>query len=116
MKLFRRILLVVVLLLVIAGTVVYFYLDRIVKVAVERQSTNSLNLTTTLDSARLALMGGHVSLKDMQIASPQGFTAPHMFQLGQLAVDVDYGQLRQDPVRIKKIQIDNPKFVLEQIN
>src|SRR5438445_5832589 len=99
MKTLRRILLALVVLVVVAGVIIYFYLDRIVKVTVERQSTNSLNLTTTLDSARLALLGGHVSLKDMQIASPQGFAAPHMFQLGQLAVDVEYGQLRQDPVR-----------------
>ncbi len=114
MKTFRRILLALVVLLVIAGAVVYFYLDRIVKVAVERQSTNSLNLTTTLDSARLAILGGHVNLNDLQIASPQGFSAPKMFQLGQLGVDVEYGQLRSDPVRIKKILIDKPKFVLEQ--
>jgi hypothetical protein len=114
MKLFRRILLVVVLLLVIAGVVVYFYLDTIVKHAVERQSTNSLNLTTTLDSARLSLLGGKVNLNQLQIASPQGFSAPHMFELGQLGLEVSYGQLRQDPVRVSKILIDQPKFVLEQ--
>jgi hypothetical protein len=114
MKLFRRILLVVVLLLVIAGVVVYFYLDTIVKHAVERQSTNSLNLTTTLDSARLSLLGGEVNLNQLQIASPQGFSAPHMFELGQLGLEVSYGQLRQDPVRVSKILIDQPKFVLEQ--
>jgi hypothetical protein len=114
MKLIRRILLVVVLLLVIAGVVVYFYLDSIVKHAVERQSTNSLNLTTTLDSARLSLLGGKVNLNQLQIASPQGFSAPHMFELGQLGLEVSYGQLRQDPVRVSKILIDQPKFVLEQ--
>src|SRR3982750_240160 len=103
MKTLRRVLLVVVVLLVVAGVAVYLYLDRIVKVAVERQSTNSLNLTTPLDSASLALMGGKVNLKQMDIASPQGFTAPHMFELGKLGVEVDYGQLRQDPVRIHKI-------------
>jgi AsmA family len=114
MKLFRRILLVVVLLLVIAGVAVYFYLDTIVKHAVERQSTNSLNLTTTLDSARLSLLGGKVNLHQLDIASPQGFSAPHMFELGQLGLEVSYGQLRQDPVRVSKILIDQPKFVLEQ--
>src|SRR3954452_6510162 len=116
MKTLRRILLVVVLLVVVAGVAVYFYLDRIVKTAVERQSTNSLNLTTTLGSARLAVFGGKVDLHQLDIASPQGFTAPHMFELGQLGLAVQYGQLRQDPVRIQKIVIDQPKFVLEQVD
>ncbi len=115
MKSIRRILLVLAVLLIIAGVAVYLYLDRIVKVAVERQSTSSLNLITTLDSAHLGLTGGHVNLNQLQIASPQGFTAPHMFQMGQLGVDVNYGQLRSDPVRIKKILIDAPKFVIEQV-
>src|SRR2546423_4843683 len=107
MKLARRIALVVVLLLIVAGVIVYFYLDTIVKHAVERQSTNSLNLTTTLDSARLSLLGGKVNLKDLQIASPQGFAAAHMIELGQLGLEVSYGQLRQDPVRVQTIMIDN---------
>lgn len=116
MKLIRRILLVVILLLVVAGVAVYFYLDSIVKHAVERQSTSSLNLATTLDSARLSLLGGKVNLHELQIASPQGFAAPHMFELGQLGLQVSYGQLRQDPVRINKILIDQPRFVLENVD
>jgi hypothetical protein len=116
MKLFRRILLLVVLLLIVAGVVVWFYLDTIVKHAVEQQSTNSLNLNTTLDSAKLSLLGGKVNLKNLDIANPQGFAAPHMFELGQLGVEVSYGQLRQDPVRINKILIDKPTFTLENVD
>src|SRR5437588_166934 len=116
MKLARRIALVVVLLLIVAGVIVYFYLDTIVKHAVERQSTASLNLTTTLGSARLAIFGGKVNLHELEIANPQGYAAPHMFELGDLGLGVKYGQLRQDPVHIERIQIDNPKFVLEQVD
>ncbi len=100
----------------IAGVIVYFYLDSIIKTNVEKQSTNSLNLSTTLNSAHLALFGGELTLKDLQIASPQGFSAPRMFEMGKLNVGVDYGQLRNEPVRIKTITIDQPQFVLEQVD
>ena len=116
MKKIRRILLVLVLLLVAVGAYVYFYLDNLVKSTVETQATNSLNLPTTLGSAHLALFGGNVSLNELQIASPKGFSAPHMLELGKLGVAVDYGQLRQDPIRIKQIALDKPKFVLEQVD
>lgn len=114
MKLFRRILLGVVLLLIVVGAGIYFYLDRIVKTTIETQATTSLNLQTTLNSASLALFGGKVNLSQLQIGSPKGFTAPHMFEMGDLGVVVDYGQLTKEPVRIKQIIIKQPRFVLEQ--
>ncbi len=114
MKIFRRLLLAGVLLLIAIGTGVYFYLDRIVKTTIETQATSSLSLQTTLNSASLALLGGKVNLSQLQIGSPKGFTAPHMFEMGDLGVLVDYGQLTKEPVRIKQIVIKQPKFVLEQ--
>lgn len=114
MKIFRRLLLAGVLLLIAIGAGVYFYLDRIVKTTIETQATSSLSLQTTLNSASLALLGGKVNLSQLQIGSPKGFTAPHMFEMGNLGVLVDYGQLTKEPVRIKQIVIKQPKFVLEQ--
>lgn len=114
MKIFRRILLVVVLLVVIAGVAVYYHLDSIIRSTVETQSSASLQLPTSLKSAKLALFGGKVDLTQFDIGSPKGFTAEHMFELGGLGVAVDYGQLTKEPVRIKTITINQPKFVLEQ--
>jgi uncharacterized protein involved in outer membrane biogenesis len=114
MKTFRRIVLVLVLLVVIAGVAVYYHLDSIIRSTVETQSSASLNLTTSLKSAKLALFGGKVDLNQFNIGSPKGFTAEHMFELGGLGVAVDYGQLTKEPVRIKTITINQPKFVLEQ--
>ncbi len=114
MKTFRRILFVVVILVMLAGAGIFFYLDRIVKSTIETQGTNSLNLQTTLSSASLALLGGKVNLSQLQIGSPKGFNAPHMFEMGDLGVVVDYGQLSKEVVRIKQIVIKQPKFVLEQ--
>ena len=89
MKIFRRLLLAGVLLLIAIGAGVYFYLDRIVKTTIETQATSSLSLQTTLNSASLALLGGKVNLSQLQIGSPKGFTAPHMFEMGNLGVLVD---------------------------
>jgi uncharacterized protein involved in outer membrane biogenesis len=116
MRLFRRIALAVVALIIIALVVVYFNLNRIVKRTVEVQSTNSLNLQTQLGSARLAIFGGNFSMNDLQIASPQGFSAPRILQLEKGAVEVSYGQLRSDPVHIKSLTLKKPVVVVEQAN
>ena len=116
MKKLRRILLVIVLLLIVGIAIIYARIDRILKTTIETQSTSSLKLATSLDSASLALFGGKVNLSQLQIGSPEGFTAPHMFEMGKLDVAVDYGQLTKEPVRIKQIVIDQPKFILEQVD
>lgn len=115
-KLVRRVLLAIVLLLVIAGVVVYFSLDHIVKTKVESQASSSLNLATTLNSARLSLFGGRLNLKQLDIASPQGFSAPHMLELGDTDVAVSYGQLRKDPVHVESLTLNKPRLVIEQSN
>ena len=116
MRLFRRIALAVVALIIIALLVLYFNLNRIVKHQVELQSTNSLNLQTQLASARLSIFGGKFSMNDLQIASPQGFSAPRILQLENGAVEVSYGQLRQDPVHIKSLTLKRPVIAVEQAN
>jgi uncharacterized protein involved in outer membrane biogenesis len=116
MRLIRRIIYAVVLLVIIAVVVVYFNLNRIVKHQIELQSTNSLNLETKLSSARLAIFGGEFSMHDLQIASPQGISAPRMLQLDKGAVEVSYGQLRQDPIHIKSLTLKKPVIAVEQAN
>lgn len=116
MKLVRRLILAVVLLLVIAGAVVYFSLDRIVKNTVQAQATSSLNLQTTLNSASLSLFGGSLDLNQLAVANPKGFTAPQMLDVGNTSVAVSYGQLRSDPVHVNAITIDKPKLVMELQN
>lgn len=116
MKLIRRIILAVVVLIILAGVVVYFSLDHIIKNTVQSQATSSLNLNTTLGSANLSLFGGKLNLSNLQIASPKGYSAPQMLDVGSTDLAVSYGQLRSDPVHVAAVTIANPKLVIEQAN
>jgi len=116
MKTFRRISLGLVALVVLVALGVYFNLNRIVKHEVEVQGTASLRLATALDAARLSLFGGTIGLHGLSIASPKGFPAPHMLELGDLDVAVQYGQLRQQPIHVASLRLDKAKLVIEQSN
>ena len=105
----------ILLLLVIGGGVfLWLNLNRIIKDQVEKQSTAQLNLKTELDSAALSLFGQELSLNDLKIASPQGYSAPQMFRLDGADVKVKVGELRQDPVRVQSITLNRPKLVIER--
>lgn len=114
MKSLKRGALVVVALVVIAAIAVFLGLGRIVKGAVEREGTRSLVLATTLDIARVSVLGGKLGLHGLSIASPHGFSAPKMLELGKVDVSVRYGELRKNPVHIDSLAIENPRFVIEQ--
>jgi uncharacterized protein involved in outer membrane biogenesis len=115
-KLVKRTVLAVLLLVVVATAVVYFRLNSIVRLAIERQSSTSLELPTTLGGARLAIFGGKLSLDDFAVGSPAGFSAPHLLTLDDADLAVQYGQLRGDPVRIRHITLERPKVVIEHAN
>lgn len=113
-KNWKWIVLVVVALIFGGLLIVYINLNGIVRSTIETQTTRQLNLQTDLGAARLALLGGKLSLDDLRIASPAGFQAERILQLDHASVQVQYGQLRQQPVRIQEIVIEKPRLVIEQ--
>jgi hypothetical protein len=114
MRPLRRTVLVLVSLLVVAGVIVSFSLDGILKRTIERQSSSSLRLNTILNSAHLSLFGGKVGLDRLHIASPQGFSAPYMLEVADVDLAVRYGELRKDPIHVQSLVLQQPRLVIEQ--
>jgi hypothetical protein len=102
-------------LLVVIGVVVVFQrIDAIVESTIEREGTAQLDLATELADADVSVFGGRVSLNRLTIDNPPGFEADHLFELGQVSVAVNYGDLTNEPVRISSIDINSPVLVLER--
>jgi len=116
MKLIRRAIYAIVFLVILLAAAVHFGLDRIITSEVQTQASSSLNLKTTLNSAKLSLLGGTLNLNDLQVGSPKGYSAPQMFAVGDTDVAISYSQLRNDPIHVSSITIDKPKLVIEQEN
>jgi uncharacterized spore protein YtfJ len=100
-------------LIVIVVAVVILRLDSIVRYTIETQSTASLGVPTGLKRAHVSLLGGSLDLTGFSVSSPGGFGAERMFQMEQASVGVTVGRLRDDPIRIDRITIDQPKLVIE---
>ncbi|HZZ43752.1 MAG TPA: hypothetical protein VFE58_12510 [Tepidisphaeraceae bacterium] len=114
MKIVKWVVGIIVVLLVLALGIFWFELDQIVRRTVETEATQSLQTQTTLGSASVAPIRGKVELADLKIASPPGYSAGDIFTLGDAKVAVSYGQLRQDPIRVETISLNEPVIVLEQ--
>jgi uncharacterized protein involved in outer membrane biogenesis len=114
MKTLSKAILVILGLIVIALVAVWLDLSHIIKNVVQDEGTKSLRLETTLTSARAGMLAGKLALNELAIASPQGFSAPKMLQVPKIDLDVSYGELRQKPLHVKSIEIDQPRLVIEQ--
>ena len=112
-RVIKWVFLVLFLLVIGGGVILWVNLNRIVEHTVETQSTAQLNLKTELDGAAVSLFGGEVSLNDLKIASPQGYSAPQMFRLDGADVKAKLGELRRDPVRVQSVTLNRPKLVIE---
>jgi len=112
----RRTLVVLVSLLVVVGLIGYLAVDGLLKRSVEKESSTSLKLATTLNRAHLSLLGGKLNLNRLGIASPPGYSAPHMFEMGDVDLAVRYGELRRDPIHVQSLTLNQPRLVIEQHN
>ena len=114
MKLLKRGAYIAAALVVVIIGAVWLNLAHIFKTEVEKESTNSLHLTTTLGGASISLFGGKLGLHGLAIASPHGFSAPQMLEVVDLDVGVLYRDLRNDPIHVEALNIDRLKLVIEQ--
>ncbi len=112
-KKLKWIALAIVLVFVITVVAVVMNLNGIVRSAVEKGTTRSLDLNTTLGGASIGLLSGDVSLSSLNIANPSGFSAPQLLSLGKVSVDTSYGKVFGSPTNVDSIVIDKPKLVLE---
>jgi hypothetical protein len=115
-KTLKRISLGLVLLIIIAGVVLYFTLNGIVRRTIATQATDSLSLQTDVGGVSLNLFTGAFGMSQLTIASPAGFQATHMLALGEGGVGVTYGRLRTRPIHIDALVLTRPQLVVEQSN
>lgn len=113
----KKLLIFIVLLivLVIAGVLaIFFYIDRIAKVAVERGGTYAMGVDTTLGSADIGLLSGSVSLRDLKVANPPGHKSDRFLGMGGGDVSVSLATLRQPIVEVQQFKLSDITINLER--
>ena len=103
-----------VILLVAVVAVVFVSIDAIARAAIERGSTYALGVPTTLGSANIGILSGEFTMKDLDVANPDGFDGDYFFQLDEGFVAVSLGSLRQDTVEIPTLALTGVRMNLQK--
>lgn len=117
MKLGKKLLVaaaVLVVLLIGAFVALALTVDSLAKTGIEKGGTFALGVPTHLASADVGIMSGEFGMKGLSIENPKGFSRPEFFGLGEGKVAVSLGSLRQDVVRVPKMEFTGIRVDLER--
>ena len=103
----------VVIVVLLAG-VVWKVLDGaggFIKAQIEQQGSQYLGTSVSVASVSLALTEGQMSINDLDIKNPQGFSQEDAFSID--AISLDLGKITKEPYVIQTININAPEMLYE---
>ncbi|HMP77145.1 MAG TPA: AsmA family protein [Kiritimatiellia bacterium] len=107
---------VLILVLVLAGLIVFlqYFGGATIKQAVNTGGPLVLGVPVKLERATLRPIAGHAHLGGLTVGNPEGFKTDSLFQLGHIDIELDTRSLLGDTIRIRKIDIKDPKITMER--
>jgi uncharacterized protein involved in outer membrane biogenesis len=108
-----------VALLAIGAAGVYLalnYVDVIVKWALEHYGPDVTGVTVNVGEVKISPKDGRGSIRNLELGSPAGFSAPRTARLGEIRVALDPATLTAPVIVIHELVIDAPQVTYERGN
>lgn len=113
MKFVKYTLLALLLLIIIAVAGTWFYLDTIVKKAVNKYGSQIVGTEVNLTEFSLNPFEGKIKIGGLTVGNPNGYSAPALLTLGGINVKINPKSLFSDTIVVEDISIDNPTITYE---
>lgn len=114
MKTFLKIVLwLVIVLAVLLGAAVLF-MDHVLPTTFNTTVPKVLGVDASMESAKVRLWRGYVSLRGLHIGNPEGYKTDGIFDLGEATVDLDMESLASDTIVIDRILVNGAEITYEQ--
>lgn len=110
----KKILIGIPLLLILLVVVLYLFIDRIAKKAVEVGGTQAMGVPTSLESITLKPLQGAGSIEGLKISNPAGFETPFFMNLSKGDAAIELGSVLEDTIVLERIELDGLKAHLEK--
>ena len=108
---------VIAAVLVIAVIGLVLFINPIIKGAIEKGIPVALGCKATVEKVSVKPFSGRVMIKNLKIASPQGYAEPEMFAIDEFRVKVDVASVLKSsgPIVINEVIIRGPKIAYEVV-
>lgn len=93
---------------------VVVFADPMVTRAINEAAPRVLHVDTRVESCRLSLLKGAVTLQGIELKNPEGFQSPRMVYLEELSVSLSPQSLLGDRIRVRDVKIRGVDLVYEE--
>ena len=101
-----------VIILIIGGML--FYIDSILKTAVEKGGTFALGTPTSVSSLSLGILSGELDMGGLKVSNPEGYETPHFLLMKDFNVAVNLNSLMKDQIQVPRIILNGVDINLEK--
>ncbi|MDO6489592.1 AsmA family protein [Colwellia sp. 6_MG-2023] len=112
----KLILLVGVLVLIAGGAFIFLSGDAInalIKTKIEQVGSDVTEQSVTVNRVDMKLLKGAGTINGLVLANPSSYSAPSVFSLNEITLDINLKSLGTDLIVIDQIIIDKPEAVVE---
>lgn len=113
-RILKLLVLLVIVIMIIVGVCIYIFAGRAVKFAVEKGATDTLGVLVRVEDVELSILRGNVTIRGLSVNNPHGYNYEHLLRMNATSVTASVASLRDDPARIKQIELDGIDLVIEQ--
>lgn len=115
-KLLKFVILPLLVIIIIVAVVFSFYMESIVKKAVNKYGSEIVGTEVNLGSFALSVFDGHLRLENLTVANPKNYSKPNIMSLGLVDVKLNIKSLFSDKIIVENIIIEDPKITYEMIS
>lgn len=112
-KVLLGLLVLIVAVVAIVVVLVFKNLDGIIKTVVETVGSDVTQVTVSLDQVNSELTAGRIELHGFTIANPKGFNGPYLFDMDEVALQIEPKSLTGGVVVVNEVLVDGAKIVAE---
>jgi len=112
MRIFLRVAATVIVLLLLAGAAIHLFADVLTQKALERRASETMGVSVELERANVVLLDGELTLVDLKIANPEGFSGK-LFEMSKGKTAVRPSAFLKDEIVIDTLVIDSPSLNIE---
>ncbi|MGQ8364809.1 hypothetical protein [Glaciecola sp. 1036] len=109
----KVLIILLVIIAVVAGGVWYALSNAgdIIKTQIEQQGSKFLGTQVSVFNVDLALSEGRLTINDIDVENPQGFSDEDAFSLE--AITLDIGNVTSEPYRVQSLTVNAPEILYE---
>ncbi len=89
------------------------FADNVLTRAINDSGHRFLNVETRVESCRLSLLNGSLSLRGIELKNPEGFKSPRMVYLEEISLSLALTSLFKDRIQIKDVRILGTELTYE---